>query len=510
MKKRSPGASAPGGVELFEQAVLLFTGSPARAKFDYLLGAIPFAAAFFYYWITMSRSRAAADNLAIYALVVAILFTWKSVTDGWYCRRLHAHLGAEPDAGISWWGAARSIAWQPLALVAVPLAFLSMVPFAWTFAFFRNLLLTTALGETRPFLRAGRESLRDTKQNWLFLLTLSLAALLLFVNLIVLLILVPQLLRSFFGIESGLVQMGGLILNSTTFGLVALVTYLALDPLISAVYVLRCFRGEAIETGADLRAALRRVAILLLLAITPAANAAESAVDGRAFEQQAAEVLRRDEFAWRLPNAARETPGWWADIQRAFERFGKWISDLLDRWFRQQRNTNPGDDTLGWLAQNTQWILIALALVFVALLVILWMRRRRIPPKTARALPVSPVVDVASEQTTADALPESGWMSLADTLIAQGDFRLALRALYLASIRYLSERRLLTIQFWKSGLDYRRELARRAKATPQVEPEFSANTAVFERVWYGRDLADAALVREFAARLEEMRKHAEA
>lgn len=500
--------SAPSGIDLLEHAVLLFTQSPSRAKFDYLLGALPFGAALFYFWIAMSRSRVAAENLAAYSFALALLFAAKSITDSWFCRRLDAHLRAEPDPGIHWTGAARAAAWQPLAFLVLPLASLVMIPFAWAFAFFRNLLLTSALPDPHPVARAWRESFRDTKQNWIFLLVLFFAGLLLFLNLLVLLIFVPQLLRSFFGIETGLAQMGPLALNWTTAGLIALITYLALDPLIHAAYVIRCFRGAARESGIDLRAALRRAAVFLCV-ILPAA-AADAPIDPRQWEREAAEVLRRDEFAWRLPPSAETSPGWWLSILRSWDRFVKWLGDLIDRWFRKPKSAPPGDDSLGWFAQNTEWILILLALVFAALLYLLWTRRRRIPAPTTTASPVTAIVDLASEQTTADALPESGWLDLAESLIAQGDFRLALRALYLASLRYLSERRLITIHFWKSGLDYRRELNRRARSTPEVEPTFAYNHGVFERVWYGRDLADAQMVRDFAARLDQMRKHAEA
>ena len=492
-------ARIPGGLELLEQAVLLFATSPPRAKFDYLLGAAPFGVALFYFWIAMSRSRAAADNLAIYAFVLALLFGMKSMTDSWYCRRLDAFLRAESGPKVNWAASLGAMSWQPLALPMIPVAFLMMIPFAWAMAFFRNVLLVPRRG-------AWRESLRHTQQNWILLAGLFFAGLLLFLNLLVLLILVPQLLRSFFGIESGLAQMGALALNWTTAGLVALVTYLALDPLISAAYVIRCFQGNARETGVDLRAMLRRVGILLIVGWP--GWAADNAVDPRQFERTAAEVLRRDEFAWRLPAAATESPGWWQAIQREWERFAKWLGDLIERWFRRSPSTDSGDGTLGWLAQNSEWLLILLAIVFAVALGLLWIRRRRIPATITAAAPAA-AVNIADEKVTADALPESGWLALAESLIAQGDFRLAVRALYLASVRYLSERRLVTIHFWKTGLDYRRELARRAKAMPAVEPMFASNHEVFERVWYGRDTADPEVVRGFAARLEEMKKHAE-
>lgn len=506
---------ALGGIGLLEQSVILFSLAPARAKFEYLAGAAPFFAGLIYFWITMSRSRLAAESVGVSALMLALLFSWKNITDSWYARRLETYLEAEPEAtAIDWMGAVRNVAWQPLSLYVLPLAALVSVPFAWAFAFFRNLSLTAAAGVSDPVRRAWRASMRDTKQNWTFLLVLSLAALLLYVNLLALVIMTPQLLRSFFGWETGLAQMGVLLLNRTTLGMLAILTYLALDPLITAAYVIRCFGGEARESGIDLRAALRRIpmAIWLAIALPPSLWPADpvNAIDPARLERRAAEVLRRDEFSWQIQTPAAPAPGWWTQVTSLLERSIKWLGDLFDKWFGKPKEPRLGDDELGWFARNTDWILLLLAAVFLAVIVVLWMRRRRAPATAAATAAATPVVDVADERTSADALPESEWIRLAESLITQGDFRLALRALYLASLRYLSERRLVTIQFWKSGAEYRQELARRARATPQVEMVFAGNNLVFERVWYGRDGADAEMVRAFAARLEEMRKHAEA
>ena len=96
-------------------------------------------------------------------------------------------------------------------------------------------------------------------------------------------------------------------------------------------------------------------------------------------------------------------------------------------------------------------------------------------------------------------------MKLADEWLAKGDCRMALRALYLAGLKYLGERGLVSIQRWKSGLDYRRELERRARSNPQVAPAFAVNLGAFERGWYGRHPVDRGMVESFAERLNEIR-----
>jgi hypothetical protein len=101
---------------------------------------------------------------------------------------------------------------------------------------------------------------------------------------------------------------------------------------------------------------------------------------------------------------------------------------------------------------------------------------------------------------------------LADEWLTKGDYRLAMRALYLAGLNYLSQHDLVSITRSKTGLEYRRELERRARATtgvsPQVVPVFQANNMLFERGWYGRHQVERSHVEAFASGLDEMRRFA--
>ena len=139
------------------------------------------------------------------------------------------------------------------------------------------------------------------------------------------------------------------------------------------------------------------------------------------------------------------------------------------------------------------------------------MIRRRSPVVVAQAVTIAaPAVNLADDAVTADQLPESSWRQLADEWLAKGDCRLALRALYLAGLNYLSGRNLVSIRRWKSGLDYRRELERRSRAKPDVAPAFTRNVEIFERGWYGPRAVDREMVESFAAGLSEIKSRAEA
>jgi adenylylsulfate kinase-like enzyme len=63
--------------------------------------------------------------------------------------------------------------------------------------------------------------------------------------------------------------------------------------------------------------------------------------------------------------------------------------------------------------------------------------------------------------------------------------RLAMRALYLASLAHLAEHEMLTIESYKSNHEYERELKRRAHEQKELISIFSKSIQVFERAWYG-------------------------
>src|SRR5205085_11741281 len=118
-------------------------------------------------------------------------------------------------------------------------------------------------------------------------------------------------------------------------------------------------------------------------------------------------------------------------------------------------------------------------------------------------------LDLTDESVQADHIPESSWLALAEEWLGKGDCRLAMRALYLAGLNYLSGRKLISLGRWKTGLEYRRELERRARqnaaADPQIGPAFLESISIFERGWYGAHPVDRLDVESLAKGLEEVR-----
>jgi hypothetical protein len=277
-----------------------------------------------------------------------------------------------------------------------------------------------------------------------------------------------------------------------------------------------------VETGEDLRAELRsllraeRVALAAVLAVAAWAPAISAAVSPERLEQTMKEVTRQERYTWRMPRPvtpAESGPGfaesvlrkiaeWWRAGVEALNRFLEWMFDRL-------RGTPilPGNQPAPGGLKALTYVLIAAAAMAAALLAYRLLRiRRRGAPQAAEV--AATVLDVRDERVTADQLPEGGWLAIARQHMDGGDFRLAMRALYLASLASLAEKELVQIRPWKTNRDYGSELRRRLRERQELTAAFSDNVGLFERTWYGRHPADRDVVERFAANVERLRAYA--
>src|SRR5207302_10904430 len=96
------------------------------------------------------------------------------------------------------------------------------------------------------------------RQNLLILGTLAGFGFYVFLNWTTVCLALPALLKMLFGIESVFTRSGANMLNTTFFAIMSGLTYLCIDPILKVVYVLRCFYGQSIQSGEDLKAELRQ------------------------------------------------------------------------------------------------------------------------------------------------------------------------------------------------------------------------------------------------------------
>jgi hypothetical protein len=513
-------------LDLIEEATYLVRNAPAAALAAYYIGTLPFVLAFLFFWADMGRSATAGDHLAPAALGVAILYVWMSVWQAVFAQRLRSVLTGTPPAPFFRLSLVQS-SLQPAKLIVIPIAALLMVPFASIFAFFQSLMAVSyegAPGISKAYAAARSQSRLWRRQSWLVPCIVAAIAIAVFLNVGVLILIVPQLLKSFLGIDTPLTRSMALPFNSTFLAITAALTYALVDPLVKAIYVLRCFYGESLATGEDLKAQLKAIAAALALMIglfgasavyaqpaSPAPAASGPPVQG--LNRSIDDVLKHPKFSWRLP-AARQTSqpkNWFVrQFDSILETINRWVDDFLN-WlrdrFRSNRQSNP--DKRGLPAMRFWFfVLLGAAVAIAATLLIRSFRKKSRAMTAARPVTVA-VPDLASDRTTADQLPADEWLRTARECIARNELRLAVRALYLSNLAYLGARSLLAIDRAKSNLDYARELRRRARTKPEILPVFADTVGVYERSWYGMYDVDREMVGRVEMNLSSMRARLE-
>ena len=258
-----------GGLALLEEAVHLLRRAPLSVHLAWLAGAGPFIAGLLYFLNTMRWSAFAADQLPPATLGLALLFVWMKAWQAEAAGRLRAFRAGRAPAPLTtarWLRMALNQAGvQPFGLFLIPAAFFVVIPFGWIFALFQNHCVLDD-GAAAPAGALWKRALRQmglrANQNHVALITLLPLAFFAWLNLFVAMALLPELLKMLFGVETPFTQAGGwtaikMVFNSTFISVSLALAWLALDPLIKACYVLRCFYGESLSSGEDLRADLR-------------------------------------------------------------------------------------------------------------------------------------------------------------------------------------------------------------------------------------------------------------
>ena len=526
MNRKDKRMQGKSGIELLEEAVALLRSAPAAVVVSYFIGSLPFYLGLLYFWTDMSRSSFGEEYLPQAAFGMCLLYLWMKCWQSVFAARLKAHLGGEAPPQFGRARITRLIlaqaAWQPFSLFAIPASLLMFLPYGWVEAYYHNLSLT---GD-------GTNSIKDSSrhawkmaslwpgQNHVMLSIAWILWCLVFVNVGTVFLFLPELLRMLLGMDNVITMSGLAILNTTFFAIIACMTQLCMNPLLKAAYVIRCFYGESLQSGADLKAELNAVgresrefsaagvlaiacaALTLLLFSSGSANAAEApeVVAPQELNESIERVIEKREYQWRVPRQKKDLDEDRSAIVEFVQGIRDWFVQALKpvwdlwkkfrRWLRRVLSPDdagaPGE---GPAMTDEQMNLLLLLLGIAALILILflwriWRRKKQaVPEVVAQAITVVP--DLKDENLVADLLPEEEWQQLASDLMARGELRLAMRALYMASLAFLAGRNLITIARYKSNREYLRELMRRARERELLLSAFSENIALFERSWYG-------------------------
>src|SRR5258708_23198483 len=266
--KRDRRQPAKGAIELIEEAVHLLRQAPPGVLAGYYAGAGPLVLGGLYFWADMSRSPFAGQRLAGEALAVGALFMWMKFRQAVFALQLRDMAAGRPHTTLTLRRSTRIFIQQAVlqatGLYLLPLAALIVLPFGWVYAFYQNL---TALADHETsgelgalFKKAAQQTTLWPMQNHALVAILSGFGFYVFLNLSTVCFMLPGLVKILLGVETVLTRSAMSLLNTTFFAVMAGLTYLCVDPIIKAVYALRCFYGESRATGEDLEAELKSFA----------------------------------------------------------------------------------------------------------------------------------------------------------------------------------------------------------------------------------------------------------
>jgi hypothetical protein len=595
MKRKSKGRDGKSAVDILEEAMHLVRAN-AFLLLPYYLGSLPFILGLLYFWTDMSTGADAWSHCSEAAWGLTLLFIWMKTWQSLYLRHLLERIRGEAPPS---WSLRRMLriaaiqtAIQPWSIFILPIALIIMLPFPQAYAFFQNasLIGSSDRDDLRTVVqKSWRQAQLWPMQNTLLIwltspFLLGMAAFFIFVlipisssfnpdaslsilfiiatlvaiplcpfgvvtalNIGIALLLLPWLLKILFGIETIFSISGTHIMNNTFFAVVCSLSYLYLDPLMKACYCLRCFYGESLQTGEDLKVELRSRArlgsvtallIAILLIFFPfnksLAQSSHAAVSGKgnpilAQQLNAAieNIIHYPEYSWRLPRekppeiAAKHSAfhdfinsiintlrAGWNYVKKGLTKAWNFIKKILSRIMPPLPKLEKPDSH--WTTFSRVWIIIPLSCIVIVLAFLGWKAWRNRRPRTVAAeVAVQSPPDITREDLDATALPEEGWLNLAGELMEKGELRLALRALYLAMLAYLARQEFITLAKYKSDREYELELRRRSHSQPLLAGVFAENRVIFESSWYGLHEVTPGIMEHFSRNQEKIRTHAQ-
>jgi hypothetical protein len=191
-------------------------------------------------------------------------------------------------------------------------------------------------------------------------------------------------------------------------------------------------------------------------------------------------ILARPPFG----ESTAQTPQWWTD-------FWNWVGRVLEALLRPLTNVQPAAGTTTALVVAAIGVLL---LVGIGLYLFLGLRRSLVRGAQIQA------ADVEDGLTAREASDQAG------ELIRSGDYRAAVRSLYLAALLWLDERGALR---YDRALTNREHLER-LRDNPELRGRLAPIIATFDNVWYGHAPITPDELATYRAQVEALRREGSA
>jgi hypothetical protein len=518
----------PGPLTVLDEAVGLLRAASAATLVCHAIGSVPFVLSLLFAWSAVTDTHTSSVAWARQAIVPTLLLVWMNCWRAVYAGRLLDELTGRVAGRWTFGRIVRLVAAQVYfgasKPVVMPLAALVLFPWAEAVAIYRYLPILSIRADLDPrqmIARARHVAGLERRLSWAILPILLFLQLAVSLNLGIVLALLPQIVRILTGYQSTFSRGGIYFALNPLFPLLVLaLSWIVFDPFIQAVYAVRFFQAESIETGEDLRCCLRRlrapaaalIALALFAAHAPLLCAVVAPED---LQKSIQRTMQAPEYDWRLPPAPTTGGNAWlvsvtdrlaTSLRGVMRALGRMIGHFL-RWLGDRlRSALPAGTPGAPPSIGLPWIVAVLAAIALAAAVgIAWHKLRARPAIQAKPTDAAPV-SLDAADLTADLLPEETWLALAERSLAEENFRFALRALYLASLAWLGRQELIAIHPGKTNHEYENELRRRARPTPETRGYFAANMAAFERAWYGQHDVEAGDIARFRERFSALKR----
>ena len=558
-------------LEALERGFALFKSTFAWEAWRYFSGAAPLVVCLIVMWVANGQIRLSDGALLAEAGLLTGLYLLRTWSVASYMQRVRERAfgvrrPAPEGASAQLAAMGRLLAWK-IALSSGALVGLTTFAGAtWCYSACQFASLEAGEDGSKRHTLGGCLALSS---QWfgggllLFLMMLPLWSAVWLNGLIVTLI-VPQLLHSIFGVNTLLsTPMGMFALSRSSAFWLSLFAgaWLALDPIVKCSFVVVFQHLQSRREGDDLRGLLASLprehqkkaqliastapgtrvatgALVVFAAILAgtspmaAARAAlpQSSAETTAYTPREAQIQklqraldqesRRAIYRWH--DAEHPSPPTWFDklldkIQKRTERAWKALVNFFRKLWPRGLNLSPGNGKGGgWKLKDVRlWITLIAILTIGTGVVLFWLRRRREGgeqisiPMTIAPLPDLGDSAVASERS------EDEWFALADRLEGEGEFRLALRSVYLGLLSGLAQREWLTIRRDSTNREYLNEFTRRWRRRPQAALErrieiperLRGSLRQFDRVWYGSHVPTREAVAAYRQDQRELLNH---
>lgn len=204
------------------------------------------------------------------------------------------------------------------------------------------------------------------------------------------------------------------------------------------------------------------------------------------------EQLAQDRSSERIAQLQHVRDRYELDRPSFWDRIWRWISDLFDALFPD--DVPQGVGAVAEIGSRiVVWAIVISGGALLAILLSYWLRGllggilgNRLRRRTAN--------DAEIPATAADA------RSQAQTLAGAGNYRAAVRQLYLAALLHLDEQGLLRFQRDQTN----REVLAQTKPGTDVHAHLKPAVETFDRVWYGEQEPDRPTFEAYSAEIDEL------